>query len=209
MVGWASAKKSKPIGMFCISKNAYRRNSNLAQDALRSADYHTKKGVVILKRYLIPIVAFLLGSTFIAGIYFGILTWAQGWEYASRQFILNRWYVLPIWVAFGIQAALYSILRFRLFIPTTRTGHAGAMMGTSGGTSVTAMVACCLHHVTDVLPVLGLSAAATFLTRYQRPFMLVGLGTELIGILVMLVVLYRERKKLFPSQNFQPILETK
>ena len=49
-------------------------------------------------------------------------------------------------------------------------------MGTSGGTSVTAMVACCLHHVTDVLPILGLSAAATFLTRYQRPFMLIGLG---------------------------------
>ncbi len=36
------------------------------------------------------------------------------------------------------------------------------MMGTSGGTSVTAMVACCLHHVTDVLPILGVSAAAEF-----------------------------------------------
>jgi hypothetical protein len=172
-------------------------------------DYHTKKGVVILKRYLIPIIAFLLGSVFIAGIYFGILTWAQGWAYAANQFALNRWYVLPIWIAFGIQAALYSIMRFRLFIPTSSTGHTGALMGTSGGTSVTAMVACCLHHVTDVLPVLGLSAAATFLTRYQRPFMLVGLGTEIIGILVMLVVLYRERKKLSPVQNFQPIVETK
>lgn len=162
-----------------------------------------------MKRYLIPLTAFLLGSMFIAGIYFGILTWAQGWTYASGQFILNRWYVLPIWIAFGIQAALYSILRFRLFLPTNSTGHAGAVMGTSGSTSVTAMVACCLHHVTDVLPVLGLGAAATFLTRYQRPFMLVGLGTEIIGILVMLVVVYRERKKLYPVQNFQPILETK
>ena len=80
-------------------------------------------------------------------------------------------------------------------------------MGTSGGTSVTAMVACCLHHVTDVLPVLGLSAAATFLTRYQRPFMLTSLGVNLIGILVMLMVLSRERKKLQPAQNLQPALE--
>jgi len=160
-----------------------------------------------LKRYLIPLIAFLLGSTLIAGVYFGILIWAQGWDSALSIFMPNRWYVIPIWVSFGIQAALYSILRFRLFIPATSTTHTGAVMGASGGTSVTAMIACCLHHVTDVLPVLGLSAAATFLTRYQRPFMLAGLGMNIVGILVMLVVLYRERKKLEPVQKLQPVLE--
>ena len=162
-----------------------------------------------MKRSLIPLSAFLLGSSLLAGIYFGILTWAQGWDSASSQFLLNRWYVVPIWIGFGIQAALYSTLRFHLFIPTTSMGHAGAFVGTSGATSVTAMVACCLHHLTDVLPILGLSAAATFLTQYQRPFMLVGLGMNLIGIIVMLIVLYRERKKLHPLQTFQPGLETK
>jgi hypothetical protein len=173
------------------------------------------QGAVIVKRYLIPLGVFLLGSTLIAGVYFGILTWAQGWDYASRQFSLNRWYVVPIWVGFGIQAALYSILRFRLFIQTTTTGHTGAMtpltgvMGANGATSTTAMVACCLHHVTDVLPILGLSAAATFLTRYQRPFMLVGLGMNIIGIIVMLIVLDRERRKLPPARKLQPVLETK
>ena len=161
-----------------------------------------------MKRYLIPIAAFLLGSSLMAGVYFGILTWAQGWEYAISQFVLNRWYILPIFLTLGIQVALYSILRFRLFIPTTSTGHTGAMMGASSGTSVTSMVACCLHHVTDVLPILGLSAAATYLTRYQRPFMLVSLGLNLIGIIFMLVVLYRERQKLQPVQKFQPVLET-
>ena len=163
----------------------------------------------MMKRYLIPIAAFLLGSALIAGVYFGIITLAQGWEYALKQFSLNRWYVVPIWIAFGIQGALYAILRFRLFVPTTSASHTGALMGTSGGTSVTAMVACCLHHVTDVLPILGVSAAATFLTRYQRPFMLVGLGTEIIGIGIMLIVLYRARKKLQPVHTFQPVLETK
>ncbi|OGO75933.1 MAG: hypothetical protein A2351_06220 [Omnitrophica bacterium RIFOXYB12_FULL_50_7] len=162
-----------------------------------------------MKRYLIPLSAFLLGASLMAGVYFGILTWAQGWDYASGQFLLNRWYILPIYISFGIQAALYSILRFRLFVPTTTMGHTGALMGTSGGTSVTAMVACCLHHVTDVLPILGLSAAATFLTRYQRPFMLVGLGLNIIGILVMLFVLHRERQKLQPVQTLQSVLETK
>src|SRR6266540_3212174 len=131
-----------------------------------------------------------------AAVYFGVITWTQGWDYAVSQFLRNRWYILPIFITLGIQAALFSILRFRLFIPTTSTGHTGAMMGASSGTSVTSMVACCLHHVTDVLPILGLSAAATYLTRYQRPFMLVSLGLNIIGIIIMFVIVYRERQKL-------------
>ena len=163
---------------------------------------------ILLKRFLIPIMAFLIGSAFIASFYIGIFTWAQGWGYASSQFVRDRWYVIPIIIGFGVQAALYTVLRFRLFIPITSTGHTGSMtpftgvMGASGGTSATAMVACCIHHVTDVLPILGLSAAASFLTRYQRPFMLVGLAMNFIGIGVMLFVLYRERQKL------QLVLET-
>ena len=164
----------------------------------------------MVKRYLIPLASFLLGSVFIAAFYLGILTWAQGWEYTYSQFARDRAYVIPIILGFGIQSALYSILRFRLFIPVSSTGHSGTLtpikgvMGTSGGTSATAMVACCIHHVADVLPILGLSAAASFLTRYQRPFMLVGLAMNLIGIGFMLFVLYRERRK------FQPVsLETK
>jgi hypothetical protein len=152
----------------------------------------------MVKRFLIPLAASLLGSAFIASFYFGILTWAQGWDYASSQFLRDRWYVIPIIVGFGVQAALYTILRFRIFIPITSTGHAGSVMGASGGTSATAMVACCIHHVTDVLPILGLGAAASFLTRYQRPFMLVGLAMNLAGIGVMLLVLYREQQKLQP-----------
>jgi hypothetical protein len=160
-----------------------------------------------VRRYFIPLLAFLLSSSLIGEIYFGILSWAQGWDSALDIFLPNRGYVVPIWISFGVQAALYSILRFRLFVPETSTAPTGAVMGTSGGTSVTAMVACCLHHVTDVLPILGLSAAATFLTRYQRPFMLTSLGVNLIGILVMLVILYRECKKLEPAQTLQPALE--
>ena len=174
---------------------------------------HMKETFV--RRYLIPVLAFVLGSSIIAGVYFGILTWAQGWESALQIFLPNRAYVIPIWISFGAQAALYSILRFRLFLPVTSSGHSGTwtpikgVMGTSGGTSVTAMVACCLHHVTDVLPILGVSAAATFLTRYQRPFMLLGLGMNILGVLVMLVVLYRENQKVKPSSNLQSALETK
>lgn len=160
-----------------------------------------------MKRYWIPSVAFVLGVALMAGAYFGIFTWLQGWDYARGQFSSNSAYVIPIWTAFGVQAAIYSILRFRLLVPGTSTAHGGAMLGTSGGTSVTTMVACCLHHAADVLPILGISAAATFLTRYQRPFMRLSLALNLIAIAVMLVVLFRERRKLQHSPGLETALE--
>jgi hypothetical protein len=57
------------------------------------------------------------------------------------------------------------------------------------------MVACCAHHVTEVLPILGLTAAATVLAQYRIAFMLVGLGTTVLGILIMLYILFKERRK--------------
>jgi hypothetical protein len=160
-----------------------------------------------MRRYLIPLSAFVLGTGLIAGAYFGIFTWLQGWGYAYSQFRSNIAYVVPIWLTFGVQSALYSVLRFRLFLPSPSTGHGGALLGTNGSTSVVTMVACCLHHVTEVLPILGLSAAATFLIRYQRPFMRLSLGLNLVGILIMLVVLSRAWWMHRPLQELEPALE--
>lgn len=80
-----------------------------------------------------------------------------------------------------------------------------ASMGTSGTTSAVAMVACCAHHVTDVLPILGLTAAATFLAEYRLLFMGVGLGTTLLGISYMVYLVIRERRKAIPVL-FEPRL---
>jgi hypothetical protein len=129
-----------------------------------------------------------------AGIYLGLLSWLEGWPYASFQFSRDRGYVVPIILAFGVQAALYSVIRFRLYGPVQNAGVGGIMMGSSGGTSATAMVACCLHHATNVLPILGISAATAFLARYQRPFMQVSLAMNLLGILIMLIALQRARQ---------------
>lgn len=160
-----------------------------------------------MKRILIPLAAFLLGVGLMAGAFFGIFTALQGWEFAAGQFASNRDYVIPIWLAFGVQAAIYSVLRFRLFLPAHSTVHGGALLGTSGGASVTTMVACCVHHVADVLPVLGVSAATMFLTRYQRPLMRISLGLNLLGILIMLIVLYRACRDLQPAPDLDPVLE--
>jgi len=67
-------------------------------------------------------------------------------------------------------------------------------MGAGGGTSTVAMVACCLHHVSDLLPLLGLSAAASFLSAYKIPFMLVGLARNAVGIFVIVRTIRREQR---------------
>jgi hypothetical protein len=147
------------------------------------------------QRLLWPIGAFVLGSTLLAGLYFGIVSWAESFDHALDLFREERRIVVPIILGFGVQMALYTILKKRLFVPVSHPGPSGALTGAGGATSTAAMVACCAHHVADVLPILGLTAAAAFLAEYQTLFMFVGLGTTLAGIAVMLFILLRERSK--------------
>lgn len=157
------------------------------------------------QRILWPIVAGLGGMLLLMAVYFGIVSWAESPEHALDLFWEDRWIVAPIMLGFGIQSALYVILKKRLFVPLARTGPAGVMTGAGGATSTAAMVACCAHHVTDVLPILGLTAAATFLAEYRIAFMLVGLGMNIVGIIVMLVILMRERRRAI--RMMQPLAE--
>lgn len=147
------------------------------------------------RRFLLPIGAFFLGTVLLTGLYFGIVSWAESFDHALDLFREEIWIVAPIILGFGVQMALYTILKKRLFVPVDHPGPSGALTGAGGATSTLAMVACCAHHVTDVLPILGLTAAAAFLAEYQTLFMWIGLGTTLIGIAVMLVILTRERGK--------------
>jgi hypothetical protein len=77
-------------------------------------------------------------------------------------------------------------------------------MAAAGGISTTSMVACCAHHVTDILPILGVSAAVVFLNQFQDLFLTVGVLSNLIGISLMLRIiqkhsLYESRQRIFSS----------
>ena len=148
-----------------------------------------------IKRIVWPIGAFLIGSGLMVSIYFGIVSLAEGFSHAIDFFIEDRWLILPLIIGFGIQSALFIILKKQLFVPISSLGASGTMTGAGGTTSTLGMVACCAHHVTDVMPILGLSAAASFLAEYQTLFMFIGLGTTIVGILVMVRILIRARKK--------------
>ena len=146
-------------------------------------------------RILWPLGAGLAGAGLLTLIYFGIVSWAESPQHAVELFWEDRWIVFPIILGFGVQAALYMILKKRLFVPVTVNGPSGALTGAGGGMSTVAMVACCAHHVTDVLPILGLTAAATFLAEYRTAFMLIGLSTTVLGIIYMVSILIKERRK--------------
>ena len=68
------------------------------------------------------------------------------------------------------------------------------------------MVACCAHHVADVLPLVGLTAAAAFLAQWKIPFMVAGLLTNVLGIGVMLRVIFKERQRVL-SRLSTPAME--
>lgn len=113
------------------------------------------------QRYLWPLGAGLAGTAGLTTVYFALVSLAESFQHALDLFREDRFIVIPIVVGFGIQIALYVILKKRLFPPVSSTGPSGTLAGAGGATSTLAMVACCAHHVTDVLPILGLTAAAT------------------------------------------------
>ena len=156
-------------------------------------------GVDRRRRFLWPLGTGLLASAGLTLLYFGIVSWAESPRHAIDLFWDDRWIVLPIIIGFGVQAALYTILKKRLYLPVESIGPSGPLVGAGGATSTLAMVACCAHHVADVLPVLGLTVAATFLAQYRTAFMLVGLGTTLAGIAVMVRILFKERRRAIAS----------
>ncbi len=135
----------------------------------------------------------LLGMVGLLALYLGLVSLAEGWTHAVELLLEDAWIVGPILLGFGVQMGLYTYLKT---VAQAAARGTGALAGAGGGTSTAAMVACCAHHVTDVLPLLGLSAAATFLAEYRIPFMVVGLVTNLIGIGVIGYLILRQRRQL-------------
>ena len=145
------------------------------------------------KRILLPLGAGVLGAIFLTGVYLGIVSLAESPRHALDLFWQDKAFVIPIILGFGTQVGLYTLLKKGLYMPR-HVPAAGATTAAGGGMSTMAMVACCAHHVTDVLPLVGLTAAATFLANWKTPFMVVGLLTNLIGIAIMLREIFRARR---------------
>ena len=136
------------------------------------------------------ILAGFLGAAVLLGVYLGIISFAQGAEHALQQLATDAVFVGLIATGFGIQIALFTELR-----TVDRRHRASAAVTAAGtGTSAAAMLACCAHHLVDLLPIVGLSAAAVFLNAYRTPLFLVGIGMNLVGIVVIARQLRQARR---------------
>ena len=142
------------------------------------------------RRVALSIGLGVLGSTALVGLYLAIVTWAQGADHALELLWSDRLFVGLISVGFGTQVGLFTDLRL---LQRAMARESVALAGAGTATSSISMVACCAHHVADVLPILGLSGLAVFLVEFRTPLMLLGLATNLLGIAVLLRQLMRVR----------------
>lgn len=134
--------------------------------------------------------AFGLGaSLLLLGFYLGIVGLAQGFEHATELLLADWYLVIPIVLGFGVQVGLFLHVRSRRL--RQGTGSATTLAGAGTGTSSLAMVACCAHHLTDVLPLIGLSGATLLLSEYRQPLMLLGIATNVVGVGIMVRMLRR------------------
>jgi hypothetical protein len=137
------------------------------------------------------IVAGIVACGVLLAAYLGIISLAQGFPHALAQLAADAVFVGPIAAGFGIQIALFVELR-----AIDRRHRATAAVTAAGtGTSAAAMLACCAHHLVDLLPLVGLSAAAVFLNAYKTPLFLLGIAMNIIGIVVIARRLDRARQE--------------
>jgi|SRR3989344_3308697 len=122
----------------------------------------------------------LLAASLLLIIYFSIVTLISGWDFAENQFSKFWYFMITLATGFGIQVGLYSYLK-----NSVRQGISPRVVVTSGATSTAAMVSCCAHYLTNILPVLGITTFITVVAQYQIQLFWIGLAANLAGIIYM------------------------
>lgn len=135
-----------------------------------------------------PVLFGLLAVGGLLVFYLGVITIAQDGQHALQQLLEDRWFVGAIAAGFGTQVGLFTYLR------GLHAQAAAGGMAASGGTSTTAMLACCAHHLTDILPILGLSGAAVFLDAWKTPLLWLGIAMNVAGVAYLLWKIRTQRR---------------
>lgn len=103
---------------------------------------------------------------------FGMRDWM-----APVEFMTDQWYlVTPLVLGFGTQAGLFRAIHLL-------SHHGGGVVMTgSGSVSGGTMLACCMHNLVPLFPVLGISGLATFFASYRTQVFLASIGVTLLGV---------------------------
>jgi Cu+-exporting ATPase len=125
-----------------------------------------------------PIAAGVLAAAGLLAVYLIVLSLVSGIGFTVSQLAQYWYFVGPLAFGFGIQVALYMHLRD----VALHGHHAGNVVAASGTTSTLAMISCCAHYLTNVLPVLGVTGFITMIAEYQTELFWLGLVFNAAGI---------------------------
>ncbi len=114
-------------------------------------------------------------------------------------FLDNGIFIYLIPLAVGIQMGLFRYHRNL----TTGNVSGSEKMGMAGSaTSSLAMIACCLHHVSDLLPAVGfVLAASSFLTHYKDTIIIIGLLANLAGSTYIAGAILKDRSIIYENKS--------
>lgn len=111
---------------------------------------------------------------------------------APIGFSLRNWYfIVPLALGFGTQIGLYRAITLKM----RERAHVKGVVVASGGVSSGAMVACCMHNLALLFPILGLSGAAVFFSTYQNYIF----GGSIAVMFVGVIYLYKKYRRLQSS----------
>lgn len=120
----------------------------------------------------------LLASLSLVIFYFVVMLLFTGSPPIAISQIKDLWPWFTILViGFGAQFGLF------IYLKSLIKSASSVMTAANTGVSGFSMIACCAHHLTDVLPLFGLAGLSLFLTRYQVWLLGVGIASNLIGII--------------------------
>ncbi len=129
-----------------------------------------------------PIIWGMTATVGLFAAYFAIVSLISGLLFAESQFAQFWYYLGSLAVGFGIQIGLYQYLKASMHAKDP----SGKMLAVTGTTSTAAMISCCDHYLVNILPILGVSAFASFVGSYQVQLFWVGIAFNLAGIVFIL-----------------------
>lgn len=140
------------------------------------------------REHYIHVTYGIMGSVSLLILYFSIIGTLQGIYYAVDRF-LTLWYLMiPLVILFGVQIGLLSCFKSIMKMGSKT-------VAASSGASAASMIVCCAHHITDVIPFLGISAIGVFLLDYQASFLVLGIVSNVLGIMFMMNIATKNRLK--------------
>lgn len=117
-----------------------------------------------------------IGAASLVALYVVVLAFGNSLQHAFETFRQLWYWMLPIILGFGTQMGLFVYVR-----KLGARMHSSTIVA-STGTGSMSMIACCAHHLVDVLPLMGLAGLAGLLAVYQNLFLLAGVISVFAGL---------------------------